>query len=55
MKRGGGDLNFCGMADYKLKFGTVYAFVPRLVFTKRQWIRQAKDLAKKTYYWLRKI
>lgn len=54
-EKGGGDLNFCGMADYKLKFGTIYAFVPRLVFTKRQWIRQAKGLAKKTYYWLRKI
>ena len=32
--RGGGDLNFCGMADYKLKFGTIYAYVPRLKFAK---------------------
>lgn len=54
-EKGAGDLNFCGMADYKLKFGTVYAYVPRLVFTKYQWIRQAKELAKKTYYWRRSI
>ena len=30
--RGAGDLNFCGMAPYKLKFGTIYAYVPRLKF-----------------------
>lgn len=32
--RGGGDLNFGGMASYKLKFGTIYAYVPRLQFAK---------------------
>lgn len=32
--RGGGDLNFGGMASYKLKFGTIYAYVPRLKFAK---------------------
>ena len=32
--RGGGDLNFGGMAPYKLKFGTIYAYVPRLKFAK---------------------
>ena len=33
-ERGAGDLNFCGSAEYKLKFGTVYAYVPRLLFAK---------------------
>ena len=33
-ERGAGDLNFCGCADYKLKFGTIYAYVPRLMFAK---------------------
>ena len=33
-ERGGGDLNFGGMASYKLKFGTIYAYVPRLIFAK---------------------
>ena len=32
--RGAGDLNFCGMASYKLKFGTIYAYVPQLKFAK---------------------
>lgn len=32
--RGAGDLNFCGSAEYKLKFGTIYAYVPRLKFAK---------------------
>ena len=32
--RGAGDLNFCGIAPYKLKFGTIYAYVPRLKFAK---------------------
>ena len=32
--RGAGDLNFGGMATYKLKFGTVYGYVPRLKFAK---------------------
>ena len=31
--RGGGILNFGGMDNYKLKFGTVYEFVPRIVFS----------------------
>ena len=33
-ERGAGDLNFCGCADYKLKFGTIYAYVPRIMFAK---------------------
>lgn len=32
--RGVSALNFCGMAEYKLKFGTQYAYVPRIKFAK---------------------
>lgn len=48
-ERGAGDLNFCGMANYKLKFGTIYAYVPRIIFTKHKWIYRGKILAKKIY------
>ena len=54
-ERGGGDLNFCGMASYKLKFGTIYAYVPRIVFTKKEWIYRGKLLAKDLYRRTRKI
>ena len=54
-ERGAGDLNFCGMANYKLKFGTVYAYVPRLIFTKYDWIIKSKNQAKKLYYLSRKL
>lgn len=50
--KGGGVLNFCGMASYKLKFGTQYAYVPRFVFTKYTWQGKAKAFAKKTYFFL---
>ena len=35
-KRGGGILNFGGMGTYKLKFGTVYEYVPRMIFQKNK-------------------
>lgn len=54
-EKGAGDLNFCGMANYKLKFGTVYAYVPRLIFSKYSWIYDAKNLAKRWYYRSRKL
>ena len=54
-ERGAGDLNFCGMANYKLKFGTVYAFVPKLYFTKFEWVLRAKSFAKSLYYRSRKL
>lgn len=54
-ERGAGDLNFCGMANYKLKFGTMYAYVPRLVFTKYDWIYKAKHQMKRLYYSSRKL
>ncbi len=38
-ERGAGDLNFGGMAPYKLKFGTIYAYVPRITFVKYEWIK----------------
>lgn len=52
---GAGDLNFCGMASYKLKFGTKYAYVPRMVFYKYRWLYQLKTLLKKAYYNLRML
>lgn len=42
-ERGGGILNFGGMAQYKLKFGTQYEYVPRISFTKYKWIYKLKD------------
>lgn len=52
---GAGDLNFCGMASYKLKFGTKYAYVPRMVFYKYKWLYQLKKLLKGAYYNLRSL
>ena len=54
-ERGAGDLNFCGMARYKLKFGTIYAYVPRLIFTKSEVIYKLKNLAKQLYHKSRKL
>lgn len=49
-QRGAGDLNFCGMASYKLKFGTVYAYVPRMIFYKHEYIYSFKEFLKRAYY-----
>lgn len=54
-EKGAGDLNFCGMANYKLKFGTIYAYVPRLIFSKYSWLYDAKNLAKRLYHRSRKL
>ena len=48
--RGVEDLNFCGMADYKLKFGTIYAYVPRLKFAKYKILLNWTQNLKKIYY-----
>ena len=48
--RGAGDLNFCGMASYKLKFGTVYAYVPRLKFAKYKFLLNWTKILKYFYY-----
>ena len=47
---GAGDLNFCGMANYKLKFGTKYAYVPRMIFYKYKWLYRLKSFVKYAYY-----
>jgi hypothetical protein len=46
-ERGAGDLNFGGMAHYKLKFGTEYAYVPSFVLTKYKWLHPLLHLMKK--------
>ena len=43
-------LNFGGMANYKLKFGTIYAYVPRLVFSKYGFIDDFRYLLKRLYH-----
>ena len=48
--RGAGDLNFCGMASYKLKFGTVYAYVPRIKFAKYKVLLNWTQWLKGFYY-----
>lgn len=54
-ERGGGDLNFCGMASYKLKFGTIYAYVPRLRFAKYKIFLNFSKSMKQMYHRLKKI
>lgn len=46
-------LNFGGMANYKLKFGSIYAYVPRLYFSKYSWIHTFKSFAKNVYFGVR--
>ena len=52
-QRGAGLLNFAGMASYKLKFGTVYEYVPRLSFTKFPMVRWTKDFLQHAYFDIR--
>lgn len=52
-EKGAGDLNFGGMASYKLKFGTKYAYVPRLIFYKYRSVFVLKNFAKNCYWWIR--
>lgn len=54
-ERGAGTLNFGGMANYKLKFGSQYAFVPKFHFSKYEFIYDLKHLAWKTYHGFRKL
>jgi hypothetical protein len=49
-QRGGGILNFGGMATYKLKFGTVYEYVPRIAFAKYPWMLSILPWLKKQYH-----
>lgn len=48
-ERGVRALNFGGMANYKLKFGTTYAYVPRLIFSKYSFIDDMRSIAKRVY------
>lgn len=43
-------LNFGGMDNYKLKFGTQYAYVPRLIFSKYAFIDKIRNYAKHIYH-----
>ena len=52
---GGGELNFGGIAAYKLKFGTVYEYVPRFYFAKYNWLTQIRPNIKKIYSTLKII
>ncbi len=48
-----GALNFGGMARYKLKFGTIYAYVPRIYFYKYKFVYTLKTDAKLLYHGVR--
>ena len=50
--RGGGILNFGGMATYKQKFGTVYEYVPRIVFSKNKHtpLTKVRSILKAIYF-----
>lgn len=49
-ERGVKALNFGGMGHYKLKFGTVYAYVPRLIFSKYSILDDCRNIAKQIYH-----
>ncbi len=53
--RGAGDLNFCGIATYKLKFGTIYAYVPRMKFAKYKILLSYTHTLKKLYQTIKKM
>lgn len=53
-ERGAGDLNFCGMASYKRKFGTVYAYVPQMAFAKYRFLLKISNI-KQVYSWFRQL
>ena len=54
-QRGGGELNFGGMATYKLKFGTYYEYVPRIAFAQYDWMLQILPWLKKQYHNLKRF
>lgn len=51
---GSGELNFGGMASYKLKFGTVYEYVPRIAFAKYPWMLNILPFMKKSYHFIKR-
>lgn len=48
-ERGAGDLIFTGIAHYKKKFGTIYAYLPVLVFTRFTFLFSLRNHLKKLY------
>lgn len=53
--RGAGPLNFGRIASYKLKFGTKYAYVPKLFFYKYPFIYNTKIALFNTYHSLKRF
>ena len=53
LERGAGILNFGGMASYKLKFGTVYEYVPRISFSKYLFINDIVQKLLNLYHFIR--
>lgn len=53
--RGAGNLNFGGQGTYKLKFGTQYAYVPKMYFYKYGIIYGVKQLAWREYHRFREF
>ena len=51
-QRGGGILNFGGIATYKQKFGTIYEYVPRIIFSKHKHsiLAQLRAILKAIYF-----
>ena len=54
-QRGGGELNFGGMATYKLKFGTFYEYVPRIAFAKYNWMLNILPWLKLQYHSIKRL
>ncbi|MGX8712344.1 MAG: hypothetical protein ACSW8I_01495 [bacterium] len=54
-ERGAGDLIFGGIAHYKKKFGTSYAYLPVLVFTPYTFLFTLRTFVKKSYGRMRNI
>lgn len=52
-KRGAGDLILGGVASYKKKFGSSYAFLPMMVFSRYPIVRNLRTTLKKIYNTLR--
>ena len=54
-QKGAGQLNFGGMNSYKLKYGSTYAYVPRLYIYKFKIVKNLKVFALKSYHKLRHL
>lgn len=54
-QKGGGQLNFGGMNSYKLKYGSTYAYVPRLYIYKFRIVKTLKVFALRMYHKLRHL